>query len=144
MVELIDQLFERARRLSAALLDEAGVTLQTEIVPPSLAVEADPDLIDQALLNLIKNAADAARDSAEAKIRLAAGLDPRGRVALSVTDTGPGLPAELIERIFVPFFTTKPKGSGIGLPIVRQIMLAHGGAIEAVSGGTGASFRLIF
>ena len=130
----IDQLFERARRLSAALLDEAGVTLQTEIVPPSLAVEADPDLIDQALLNLIKNAADAARDSAEAKIRLAAGLDPRGRVALSVTDTGPGLPAELIERIFVPFFTTKPKGSGIGLPIVRQIMLAHGGAIEAVSG----------
>jgi two-component system nitrogen regulation sensor histidine kinase NtrY len=140
----IDQLFERARRLSASLIEEAGATLETEITPPGLAVEADPDLLDQALLNLIKNAADAVRGGAEAKIRLTAGLDARSRVVLSVADTGPGLSAELIERIFVPFFTTKPKGSGIGLPIVRQIMLAHGGSIEAIQGMPGATFRLIF
>jgi two-component system nitrogen regulation sensor histidine kinase NtrY len=140
----IDQLFERARRLSASLLDEAGVTLETEITPPGLAVEADPDLLDQALINLIKNAADATGGSTDAKIRLTAALDGQGRVSLSVIDTGPGLSPELVERIFVPFFTTKAKGSGIGLPVVRQIMLAHGGSIEAIAGAPGATFRLVF
>ena len=140
----VEQLFDRAQRLAASLLADAETRIETEILPQSLAVDADPDLMDQVLLNLIKNAADATRDSNEALIRLSAALDARGRVVLNVTDNGPGLTPELIEHIFVPFFTTKPKGSGIGLPVVRQIMLAHGGSVEAVPGTPGASFRLVF
>ncbi|HVJ54967.1 MAG TPA: ATP-binding protein [Aliidongia sp.] len=140
----VEQLFDRVQRLAASLLADADVRIETEIVPQSLAVEADPDLMDQVLLNLVKNAADAARGGNEALIRLSAALDARGRVVLGVTDNGPGLTPELIEHIFVPFFTTKPKGSGIGLPVVRQIMLAHGGSVEAVPGTPGATFRLVF
>ena len=75
---------------------------------------------------------------------LAAVLDARGRVAITVEDNGPGLAPDEAERIFVPFFTTKPLGSGIGLSIVRQIMVAHGGMVEPVPCGTGATFRLTF
>jgi nitrogen fixation/metabolism regulation signal transduction histidine kinase len=138
------ELFDRARRLEGAALAAAGVTLDTRIEPQTLAVQADPDLLDQALVNLIKNAIEAVEYSVEKRISLAAGLDARSRVVLTVTDTGPGLPADLAEQVFVPFFTTKPKGSGIGLPMVRQIMLAHGGTIEAIGGGGGAEFRLRF
>ncbi len=140
----VGPLFDRVGLLTASLLEEAGAALEAEVTPPGLMLEADPDLVEQALINLVKNAADAARGSAEAKIRLEGALDARGRAVLSVIDTGPGLTPDLIGRIFVPFFTTKPKGSGIGLPMVRQIMLAHGGSIEAVPGGPGATFRLIF
>ncbi len=108
-------------------------------------VEADPDLVDQALLNLLKNAIEAAEGSAQSLVSLSAGLDIQGRLVVTVADSGPGLPPELARQIFVPFFTTKPEGSGIGLPIVRQIMLAHGGTVEAVPGGeNGAEFRLVF
>jgi len=138
------ELFDRARRLEGAALAAAGVTLDTRIEPQTLAVQADPDLLDQALVNLIKNAIEAVEHSAEKRISLAAGLDARSRVVLSVADTGPGLPPDLAEQVFVPFFTTKPKGSGIGLPMVRQIMLAHGGTIEAIGGSGGAEFRLRF
>jgi len=114
------------------------------IEPPGLAVQADPDLLDQVLVNLIKNAIEAVEASAEKRITLTGDLDARGRVVVTITDTGTGLPPELAEQIFVPFFTTKPKGSGIGLPMVRQIMMAHGGTIEAVPGAGGAQFRLKF
>jgi nitrogen fixation/metabolism regulation signal transduction histidine kinase len=141
----LDQLFERARRLVSAALAEARIRLDIAVEPPGLVVEADPDLVDQALLNLLKNAIEAAEGSAQSLVSLSAGLDIQGRLVVTVADSGPGLPPELARQIFVPFFTTKPKGSGIGLPIVRQIMLAHGGTVEAVPGGeNGAEFRLVF
>jgi two-component system nitrogen regulation sensor histidine kinase NtrY len=140
----IDQVFERARRLVAAALEEASVTLDMSVEPAGLVLDADPDLVEQALLNLLKNGIEAAQGSAGARVGLAARLDARGRVVLSVADTGPGLPPDLVEQIFVPFFTTKPRGSGIGLPIVRQIMIAHDGSVEAAPGGPGAIFRLTF
>jgi two-component system, NtrC family, nitrogen regulation sensor histidine kinase NtrY len=137
-------LFDRAQRLHGASLAACGVVLDIEIEPPTLIVQADPDLLDQALVNLIKNAIEAVAHSAEKRIALTAGLDERGHVVLTIADTGPGLSPPFAEQIFVPFFTTKAKGSGIGLPIVRQIMRAHGGTIEAVSGPGGARFRLRF
>jgi C4-dicarboxylate-specific signal transduction histidine kinase len=140
----VAELFERMRRLQAASLREAGAALDLRIEPPGLAVRADPDLLDQALVNLVKNAIEAIEHSAEKRVALAAELDDRGRVVLTVADSGPGLPPALAEQVFVPFFTTKAKGSGIGLPVVRQIMLAHGGTVEAVPGPGGAQFRLRF
>ena len=138
------ELFERAKRLEGTALAAAGIAVETRVEPANLVVQADPDLLDQALVNLIKNAIEAVEPSAEKRITLAAGLDPQGRVMLTVADTGPGLAPGTAEQIFVPFFTTKPKGSGIGLPMVRQIMQAHGGTIEAVAGEGGAAFRLRF
>ena len=140
----LSELFDRARRLEGAALTAAGVAVDSQVEPANLEALADPDLLDQVLVNLIKNAIEAVEESAEKRVTLTGGLDARGRVVITVADTGPGLPPDLAEQIFVPFFTTKPKGSGIGLPLVRQIMLAHGGTIEALPGPGGAVFRLRF
>jgi len=138
------QTFGRVRALMQAAPAGAGVDLVLAVEPPNLALEADPDLLDQALINLVQNAFEAVAGRARPRVVLAAGLDARGRVTVTVGDNGPGLPADAAERIFVPFFTTKPQGSGIGLSIVRQIMVAHGGRVEPVPCGTGATFRLTF
>lgn len=136
--------FGRVRALMQASPAGAGVEFAVAIEPPNLAVDADPDLLDQALINLVKNAFEAVTGRAAPRVILAAALDARGRVAITVEDNGPGLAPEEIERIFVPFFTTKPLGSGIGLSLVRQIMVAHGGMVEPVPCGAGATFRLTF
>lgn len=143
----VAEIFDRARRLASGLAEAAAVRLDSRVEPPGLVLDADPDLIDQALINLVRNAIEAAEGANDAAVTLTATLDERGHAMLEVADTGPGLPDELRERVFVPFFTTKAKGSGIGLSIVRQIMLAHGGTVEALSRDTppgGAVFRLIF
>jgi two-component system nitrogen regulation sensor histidine kinase NtrY len=136
--------FGRVRALMQASPAGAGVDLVLAVEPPNLALEADPDLFDQALINLVKNAFEAVAGGDRPRVVLAAALDTRGRVAVTVEDNGPGLAPDQAERIFVPFFTTKPSGSGIGLSIVRQIMVAHGGMVEPVPCGTGATFRLTF
>jgi two-component system, NtrC family, nitrogen regulation sensor histidine kinase NtrY len=136
--------FGRVRALMQASPAGAGVELVLAVAPPNLALEADPDLLEQALINLVKNAFEAVAGGDSPRVVLAAALDARGRVAVTVEDNGPGLAPDEAERIFVPFFTTKPSGSGIGLSIVRQIMVAHGGTVEPVPCGTGATFRLTF
>ena len=141
----VAELLERAVRFGSGLARERSVRLETRVEPPGLVLDADPDLVDQALINLVRNAIDAAEGSTPALVALGGGLDAAGRVVLTVGDTGKGLAPELADRIFVPFFTTKPHGSGIGLSIVRQIMLAHDGTVEAAaSTGGGAEFRLRF
>ena len=136
--------FGRVRALMQAAPAGAGVDLVIAVEPPGLAVEADPDLLDQALINLVKNAFEAVAGGSAPRVVLAAVLDARGRVAITVEDNGPGLAPAVAEQIFVPFYTTKPLGSGIGLSIVRQIMVAHGGMVEPVPCGVGATFRLTF
>ena len=136
--------FGRVRALMQSAPAAAGIHFTVAVDPPTLVVEADPDLLEQALINLVKNAFEAVAGGDAPRVALTAALDARGRVAITVEDNGPGLPADEAERIFVPFFTTKPLGSGIGLSIVRQIMVAHGGAVEPVPCGTGATFRLTF
>jgi len=136
--------FGRVRALMQASPAGAGVDLMLAVEPSNLVLEADPDLLDQALINLVKNAFEAVAGREGPRVVLVAALDARGRVAVTVEDNGPGLQADAAERIFVPFFTTKPQGSGIGLSIVRQIMVAHGGTVEPVPCGTGATFRLTF
>ena len=136
--------FGRVRALMQAAPAGAGVDLVIAVEPPGLAVEADPDLLDQALINLVKNAFEAVAGGSAPRVVLAAVLDARGRVAITIEDNGPGLAPAVAEQIFVPFYTTKPLGSGIGLSIVRQIMVAHGGMVEPVPCGVGATFRLTF
>lgn len=119
-----------------------GIAFSTALHPQAGMALADPDLLRQALLNLVRNAAEAVAGSAEAEIRLDCVGDEH-EVRFEVRDNGPGIGANLIEEIFVPFFTTKEGGAGIGLTLARQIALAHGGQVRAHrNAGPGTTFVL--
>lgn len=108
-------------------------------VEPGLLLDADPDLLAQALINLLRNAAQA---SAEGRVRLGMRAGPHGPV-IEVEDDGPGVPAELRGDVFLPFFTTRAAGTGVGLNLVRQIAVAHGWRVEVATGDWGgALFRI--
>ena len=138
------EVLDRLDRLMGTALAERGIRLETLVLPPSLEAGFDPDMLDQVLINLVKNAAEALGDKGERHIRVTAHLDDYGRIVLSVADNGPGIDPEVADKIFVPFFTTKREGSGVGLSLCRQILLAHGGTIgvgEAEGGGTVFTLR---
>lgn len=126
-------------------LDRAGITVTLNCHPSSLAVEADAKMLEQLLINLVRNAQHALAETPDAQLRLSASLNKRGRSCIQVADNGPGISAEVADKMFVPFFTTKPEGSGVGLALSRQIMLAHGGTLSyQPTPGGGATFTLNF
>ncbi|MCC6900446.1 MAG: GHKL domain-containing protein [Polyangiaceae bacterium] len=113
-------------------------------VSPIPVVNADPDQMVQVLTNLIQNAIDAARAAAEPQVLVSLSAHGADRVRLTVRDNGPGVPAELRERLFEPYVTTKPEGTGLGLAIVHRIVVEHGGEItHADAAGGGAEFTVI-
>lgn len=129
--------------LAAAMIGEDSIAYSSTVQPSWLTLDADPDLLEQAAINLLKNAVDAVRGRPDAKVRLALSLD-EDHVVLTVADNGPGLPTDDPEGVFVPFFTTKPGGSGIGLTLARQIALGHGGRLEHRAAlPNGAVFQLM-
>lgn len=120
-----------------------GVTVAVNVTPVSLEVTADPTLLNQVLVNLVRNALDAMADVSSPALELCAAL-AFGRVRISVKDNGTGIDADAVEQIFVPFFTTKREGSGIGLSLCRQIMTAHGGEIAVDTSTAGTTINLVF
>ncbi len=132
------------KRLFEASEQAAGVILETRVEPGDLILDADPDLLAQVVINLLKNAAEAASGHTPSpRIRLSIGILPGGRSQLIVSDNGPGIRPELAEEIFLPFFTTKGSGTGVGLSLARRIMIAHGGTIAlGESRDGGACFEL--
>jgi signal transduction histidine kinase len=121
------------------------VSLSLEAAP-GLQLTADRQLLEHALINLLRNAAQACqlRQPSAGQVRLSARAARRGRVLLEVEDDGPGIPEALRDDVFLPFFTTRPQGSGVGLSLAKQIVVAHGGSIrvEASSLG-GACLRVV-
>jgi C4-dicarboxylate-specific signal transduction histidine kinase len=102
-------------------------------------------MVEQVLINLLQNCAHALSDQAQGQVTLAAKLNKRGHVTIEVSDNGPGVPEEIVSKIFVPFFTTRREGSGVGLALSRQVMIAHGGTILFANNEQGgASFTLVF
>ncbi len=141
----VAELFARLETLTAAERAARGVTLVTDVVPRNLEIRADAELVEQVLINLCRNALDALEGRPEGTIRLSARLNRHGRAVIAVADDGPGVPAEIADRIFVPFFTTKPGGTGVGLALTRQVMLAHKGSVAlGRSADGGAVFTLTF
>jgi len=139
------ELFDAASRLAVAEWPGSKVSLAQDITPSGLDVYADRDLLEPVLLNLLRNAWQATKDLDDPQIRLLGRLNRRGNVVIEVRDNGPGVPDELARKIFVPFFTTRKGGSGVGLALARQVMIAHGGFIRVDSGdNAGAKFTLIF
>jgi two-component system, NtrC family, nitrogen regulation sensor histidine kinase NtrY len=103
------------------------------VVPEDIEFSVDEQLIEQVVINLIKNSIHALEGRQSAQIELKAFYNKRGRVTIQVIDNGVGILKDVLDKIFIPFFTTKPSGSGIGLSLSRQIMRLHGGTITANS-----------
>lgn len=129
----VEDLFDNVVDLLQAQLRERGIRIEKSIDPESLTVTADPELVERVLINLVKNAAEALTDVQNREIRMSAGIDRRGRTIVQISDNGPGIVPEAIDKIFVPFFTTKKEGSGIGLSLSREIMRQHGGSLSVYS-----------
>ena len=110
---------------------------------PDTQLRMDPDLIDQVLINLTKNAIEAIKHIPNPKIEVRF-IKTKDLKELSVKDNGKGIPPEILDNIFVPFYTTKESGSGIGLSLSRQIMRLHGGSISVQSTAFGTIFKLHF
>lgn len=143
----VRQLLDRVVQLASAEQKDAGIKIEAFVQPDNLRLHADPAQLEMVLLNLVKNAREALSGSGakEQRITLRAGADAKGRAFVEVEDNGPGIPPELLEEVFIPFFTTKPTGTGVGLSISRQIMQLHGGDIRVSSvPGGGARFVLEF
>jgi len=132
---------EELARIFAA--DWPEVPLALEVAPAELALDADPDLLAQVAINLLRNAAQALDGRPEPRVAFRL-LGEGGRVRIEVSDNGPGIPHGLRQDIFLPFFTTRATGTGVGLNLARQIVVAHGGAIDIDDApGGGAAFRIL-
>jgi signal transduction histidine kinase len=129
----VEQLFSRITSLMGNELAVKNIVFIRTIAPESLEITADPELIEQVLINLLRNSIQALEGRIEPQIKLTAKLDERGKILVQVCDNGPGINEDALERIFIPFFSTKRDGSGIGLSLSRQIMRSHGGTIRASS-----------
>ncbi len=137
-------LFENIYQLMEPTLERKSVEMDIVLKDTKLQMEADRNLIEQVFINLIINAIDAVKNRPSPLVTLSA-YRTDSRVVLEVADNGVGIPAEMIERIFIPFFSTKETGSGIGLSLSRQIMLLHKGNIQVRSvEGKGSTFMLTF
>jgi two-component system sensor kinase FixL len=140
--EDIRAIIQDASRLALAGSRIRGLRPVFEFAPGVNAVLADRVQIQQVLVNLMRNAGEAMRESAERRLVVRTLRQPDDRIAVEVCDTGPGLTPEIQARLFQPFVTSKPGGMGIGLLISKRIVEAHGGAIDFRNGGNGgAIFR---
>lgn len=141
----LEELFEAVNRLVIAEWPEDSASLEWSVNPPGLDVYADRDLLEPVLLNLLHNAWYATEETVNPQIHLCGRLNRRGNIIIEVSDNGPGVAEEIARKIFVPFFTTRRGGSGVGLALSRQVMIAHGGFIRvATNEAGGARFTLTF
>lgn len=139
----VENLINRLKNLFKADIDQHNIRFTVEI-EANLEIQVDSDLIDQVLINLLKNAIEALQHVKAPSISIKAYMES-DKVAIAIADNGPGIPDEVAENIFVPFYTTKETGSGIGLSLSRQIMRLHKGSLEVSSSPVrGTEFTLKF
>ncbi len=141
----VSELFETIQLLMQPSLDVKNIKIDFSIKTPKLELDIDSHLIEQVLINLILNAVDACKQKDSPQIKVIAEQTPNRNIVLKVYDNGTGIPADIMESIFIPFFTSKTTGSGIGLSLCKQIMLLHKGKIIVNSKeGEGTVFSLVF
>ncbi|MFZ5440803.1 MAG: ATP-binding protein [Myxococcota bacterium] len=140
--EDLKRLLEEVLGFSHEELERAGLTVVQSLGDQPLLVSGDEGQLRQVFLNLIRNAREAMA-GAKGTLTVSAALE-LSNVLVRITDSGPGIPEEVRPRLFEPFFTTKQGGTGLGLPLSRQIVEAHGGRIDVESGPAGTTFLLTF
>ena len=135
---------EEIMRLALANASERSIEARVEVEPKTMSLTADPELLAQALLNLLRNSMRATADASSPVIALVMAREPNGRCRIEVRDNGAGIPEDRRDDIFLPFYTTHKGGSGVGLSFARQVALAHGGSICALSAPEGgANIRMV-
>ena len=141
----VSGMFERIKRLLYEEISKRKIDFKCSVKPDKLEITADADQIEQVLINLVLNSLYALEGKDNPEINLIGFIDRGGRGVIQVTDNGPGIPDDIIEKIFIPFYTTRKGGSGIGLSLSQQIMRAHRGNIRVNSSlGEGTTFTLRF
>jgi nitrogen fixation/metabolism regulation signal transduction histidine kinase len=141
----IREMFGRIEKLMQSKMSKSSIRFIADVDPESLELTADPELVEQVLINLLNNAIDAVNRSSRPAIEMKARIGANGNPQIQIIDNGSGIIKEAREKLFVPFFTTKKKGSGIGLSLSRQIMRLHNGTIRVESeSGQGSTFYLHF
>ena len=132
MVEM-NSLLDNVVRLMKRETEDQGIRLYYSMEPDSIELQIDEQMISQVLINLIKNSAHALEGKENGKIQIKGYYNKRGRPTIQIIDNGQGILQDVLDKIFIPFFTTKRNGSGIGLSLSRQILRLHGGTITAQS-----------
>ena len=141
----IGALFERIELLLKEKFQDASIQFATKIDPANVSLVADVNFLEQVLINLLSNAIDAVAGRSASTIQLICRQRKDGKVTLQVTDNGCGISKDIIENIFTPFYTTKEKGSGIGLSLSRQLTTLNNGVLSVSSiEGEGSQFSLAF
>ncbi len=140
----VSSVFARIESLYSVELKESKVSLSVELEDRDMLLLVDEELLEMVLINLIKNAIEVLNDHENARITLRAFINDKLRPILEVEDNGPGIIPEAVDNIFIPFYTTKPTGSGIGLSLSRQIIHLHGGNLGVESEvGKKTVFRIV-
>jgi nitrogen fixation/metabolism regulation signal transduction histidine kinase len=141
----IRDLFGNIYQLMQPTLEQKNIELEIILKEPNLQIEADPNLVEQVLINLVVNAIEAVKEKEIPKIILSAEYSINKKTFLRVADNGQGMPEEVMEKIFIPFFSTKKNGSGIGLSLCKQILMLHRGTLQVQSvEGKGSVFSMQF
>jgi signal transduction histidine kinase len=141
----IRDIFENLHRLMQPTLDQKNIELEIILKDPELVLEADTNLVEQVLINLVVNAIEGVKETAVPRIVLSAYVANTKKTIVKVADNGTGMTEEVMDKIFIPFFSTKKHGSGIGLSLCKQIMMLHKGSIQVQSTeGEGTAFILQF
>ena len=141
----VAELLDHVHALMAPALAAEGASLQVQVPGPNLVVRADPQQIEQVLINLLKNAGEALSGRPGGQVILRGMRDDHGKVLVQVIDNGPGIEEVHVDNIFLPFFTTKRSGSGVGLSVSRQIMALNKGMLTVKTApGAGSEFTLRF
>ncbi len=139
------ELLEHVQQLLQPSIDKKNIVLEVIIKDPLLSINVDPVLIEQVLINLILNSIDAIKDSTNPKITIDVESTLQNKITIKVIDNGIGIDEDVLDKIFVPFFSTKKSGSGIGLNLCKQIMMLHKGSIHVESvPKSGSVFSLQF
>jgi len=142
---IVEELLEEIHGLMKVDIRKNNVKLNCLVQPKRLTLFADEEQIQQVLINLVKNAVEAVSGMENGVVEVRAGADKSLKPFIEIRDNGQGIIPEAIEQIFIPFYTTKKKGSGIGLALSRQIMQLHNGTLTVDSEvGTGSVFTLKF
>lgn len=144
---LVREMLSEIERLLEPDFQAKGIAFSAQSQPEEIYLNADRRLVEQVLINLIKNAVEALEEdhTQQPQIKVSTTLDADNHILIAIADNGPGIDADALERIFIPFFTTKKQGSGIGLSLSRQIMRAHQGNLTVDSQpGSGTKFILKF
>ncbi|MBS1921282.1 MAG: HAMP domain-containing histidine kinase [Bacteroidetes bacterium] len=141
----VRDIFENLLQLMQPTLEQKNIDLETILKDTDISLEVDTDLLEQVMINLLLNAIEAVKEKPDPRIILSAYTTSNHKTVIKISDNGNGMPAELLDKIFIPFFSTKKSGSGIGLSLCKQIMMLHKGTIQVQSvEGEGTAFLLQF